>query len=122
MKTRGEGRAADEETRRPEDDFSHGKRGGTARRDAQGANGVVIAPAVRDVGPDGGAGNEALRARSPVPAPAKSDHGGKLMAIGDDSVMATGRAAARQGGGAWRHAERPCVRDPKNRHVRGLTP
>ena len=68
MKTRGEGRAADGDTIRPDYDFSHGKRGGTARRDAQGANEVVIAPAVRDVGPDGGAGNEALRARSPLPA------------------------------------------------------
>ena len=41
MKTRGDGMAADEDTMRPEYDFSHGKRGVTARRYAQGANVVA---------------------------------------------------------------------------------
>ena len=51
---------------RPEYDFSHGKRGVTARRCAQGANVVVISPEVLDVVPDGAAVNEALRALAPV--------------------------------------------------------
>ena len=116
MKRRGEGRAADGDTIRPDYgpgyDFSHGKRGGTAHGEAQGANGVGIVPAVRDVCPDGGAGNEALRARSPLLAAAKSAMGGgKRMSSRDDSVIAGGRdagrfgqAAARQCVGAWRHA------------------
>ena len=52
--------AADEDTMRPECDFSHGKRGVTARRYAQCANVVVISPDVLDVFPDGAAINEAL--------------------------------------------------------------
>ena len=66
MKTRGDGMAADEDTMRPEYDFSHGKRGVTARRYAQGANVVVISPDVLDVFPDGASVNEALRALAPV--------------------------------------------------------
>ena len=66
MKTRGDGMAADEDTMRPEYDFSDGKRGVTARRYAQGANVVVISPDVLDVFPDGAAVNEALRALAPV--------------------------------------------------------
>lgn len=66
MRTRGEGMDADEDTMRPEYDFSHGQRGVTARRYAQGANVVVIAPEVLDVFPDGAAVNEALRALAPV--------------------------------------------------------
>ena len=66
MKTRGEGMAEDEDTMRPEYDFSQGIRGVTARRYAQGANVVVVSPDVLDVFPDGAAVNEALRALAPV--------------------------------------------------------
>ena len=66
MKTRGEGMTEDEDTMRPEYDFSQGVRGVTAQRYAQGANLVVISPEVLDVFPDGAAVNEALRALAPV--------------------------------------------------------
>ena len=66
MKTRSEGMAEDEDTMRPEYDFSQGMRGITAQRYAQGANVVVISPDVLDVFPDGAAVNEALRALAPV--------------------------------------------------------
>ena len=66
MKTRGDGMAADEDTMRPEYDFSQGIRGATAQRYARGANVVVISPDVLDVFPDGAAVNEALRALAPV--------------------------------------------------------
>ena len=66
MKTRGDGMAADEDTMRPEYDFSYGKRGVTARRYAQGANAVVISPDVSDVFPDGAAVDEALWALAPI--------------------------------------------------------
>ena len=66
MKTRGDGRAPDEDTMRPEYDFSHGNRGVTARRYAHGANVVVISPDVLDVFPDGATVNETLRALAPV--------------------------------------------------------
>ena len=56
----------DEDTMRPEYDFSQGQRGVTARRYAQGANLVVISPDVLDVFPDGAAVNEALQALAPV--------------------------------------------------------
>ena len=51
---------------RPEYDFSHGNRGITARRYAQGANVVVISPDLLDVFPDGATVNETLRAPAPV--------------------------------------------------------
>ena len=66
MKTRGDDRAPDEDTMRPEYDFSRGNRGVTARRYAHGANVVVISPDVLDVFPDGATVNEALRALAPV--------------------------------------------------------
>ena len=66
MKTRSEGMAEDEDTMRPEYDFSQGIRGVTAQRYAQGANVVVISPEVLDVFPDGATVNEALRALPPV--------------------------------------------------------
>ena len=66
MKTRGDDMVADEDTMRPEYDFSRGTRGVTARRYAQGANVVVISPEVLDVFPDGASVNEALRALAPV--------------------------------------------------------
>ena len=58
--------AEDEDTMRPEYDFSQGRRGTTAQRYAHGANVVVISPEVLDVFPDGAAVNEALRALAPV--------------------------------------------------------
>ena len=58
--------AEDEDTMRPEYDFSGGVRGATAQRYAQGTNVVVISPEVLDVFPDGAAVNEALRALAPV--------------------------------------------------------
>jgi len=59
-------RASDRDTMRPEYDFSGGVRGVTAARYAEGANVVVIDPAVLDVFPDGRSVNEALRALAPV--------------------------------------------------------
>jgi hypothetical protein len=56
----------DQDTMRPEYDFSDAVRGATAARYAQGANVVVIDPDVLDVFPDGPAVNEALRALAPV--------------------------------------------------------
>ena len=58
--------AEDEDTMRPEYDFSQGIRGVTSQRYAQGANVVVVSPKVLDVFPDGAAVNEALRALAPV--------------------------------------------------------
>ena len=66
MKKRDDGMSEDEDTMRPEYDFSQGQRGVTARRYAQGANLVVISPDVLDVFPDGAAINEALQALAPV--------------------------------------------------------
>ena len=66
MKTRSEGMPEDEDTMRPEYDFSRGVRGVTAKRYAQGANVVVISPEVLDVFPNGATVNEALRALAPV--------------------------------------------------------
>ena len=58
--------AEDEDTMRPEYDFSQGLRGVTAQRYAQGANVVVVSSDVLDVFPDGAAVNEALRALAPI--------------------------------------------------------
>ena len=63
---KGQSKAEDEDTMRPEYDFSGGVRGVTAQRYAQGANVVVISPEVLDVFPDGAAVNEALLALAPV--------------------------------------------------------
>ena len=57
---------ADRDTMRAEYDFSTAVRGVTATRYAQGANVVVIDPAVLDVFPNGTSVNEALRALAPV--------------------------------------------------------
>jgi hypothetical protein len=57
---------ADRDTMRQEYDFSSAVRGVTAARYAQGANVVVIDPAVLDVFPNGAFVNEALRALAPV--------------------------------------------------------
>ena len=56
----------DEDTMRPEYDFSKGIRGATAARFIEGANVVVIDPEVLDVFPDGSTVNEVLRALAPV--------------------------------------------------------
>ena len=67
MKKAGTNSASDDEdTMRPEYDFSGGTRGVTARRYAEGANVVAISPDVLDVFPDGAAVNEALRALAPI--------------------------------------------------------
>ena len=66
-KTSSRARAnADRDTMRKEYDFSGAVRGVTAERYAQGANVVVIDPAVLDVFPNGTSVNEALRALAPV--------------------------------------------------------
>ena len=57
---------SDEDTLRPEYDFSKGVRGKHAARYAQGTNVVVIDPQVLDVFPDSDAVNQALRALAPV--------------------------------------------------------
>jgi hypothetical protein len=57
---------ADEDTMRPEYDFSKGVRGATAARFREGTNIVVLDPDVMDVFPDSEAVNEALRALAPV--------------------------------------------------------
>ena len=51
---------------RAEYDFSGAIRGATARRYAEGANVVVIAPDLLDVFPDAETVNDALRALAPV--------------------------------------------------------
>lgn len=57
---------ADEDTMRPEYDFSAGVRGVTAARYAAGANVVAIDADLLDVFPDAGAVNAALRALAPI--------------------------------------------------------
>lgn len=56
----------EEDTLRPEYDFSGAVRGVTARRYAEGANLVVVSPDVLDVFPDGLAVNAALQALAPM--------------------------------------------------------
>ena len=57
---------SDDDTMRPEYDFSQGVRGVTAARYAEGANVVMIDPDLLDVFPDGKAVNDALRALAPM--------------------------------------------------------
>src|SRR3989442_83675 len=59
-------RNSEQDTMRPEYDFSDAVRGATAARYAQGANIAVIDPKVLDVFPDGATVNRALRALAPV--------------------------------------------------------
>ena len=54
------------DTMRPEYDFSGAVRGVTARRYAEGANVVVVAPDLLDVFPDAESVDEALRALTPI--------------------------------------------------------
>ena len=56
----------EQDTMRPEYDFSGAVRGVTAARYAKGTNIVVVDPEVLDVFPNSGAVNEALRALAPV--------------------------------------------------------
>ncbi|PYN23894.1 MAG: hypothetical protein DMD99_12965 [Candidatus Rokuibacteriota bacterium] len=65
-RARGGNGAADRDKLRPEYDFSRAVRGATAARYTDGANIVVVDPAVLDVFPDGASVNEALRALAPV--------------------------------------------------------
>jgi hypothetical protein len=59
-------RERDEDTMRPEYDFSKGVRGVTAERYREGTNIIVLDPELLDVFPDSDAVNEALRALAPV--------------------------------------------------------
>ena len=56
----------DQDDMRPEYDFSGAARGVTARRYAEGANVVVIAPDLLDVFPDAETVNDTLGALAPV--------------------------------------------------------
>jgi len=56
----------EQDTMRPEYDFSGAVRGVTAARSAKGTNVVVADPEVVDVFPNSSAVNEALRALAPV--------------------------------------------------------
>jgi hypothetical protein len=58
--------SSEEDTMRPEYDFSTGVRGKHYARYAEGTNVVVIDPEVLDVFPNGAAVNQALRALAPV--------------------------------------------------------
>ncbi|MFN2571719.1 MAG: hypothetical protein ABR537_08930 [Gemmatimonadales bacterium] len=59
-------RERNEDTMRPEYDFSKGVRGATAARYREGTNIIVLDPELMDVFPDSDAVNEALRALAPV--------------------------------------------------------
>jgi hypothetical protein len=65
----------DRDTMRPEYDFSTAVRGVTAARYAQGANVVVVDPALQDVFPDSVAVNEALRALAPLLREQRAERG-----------------------------------------------
>ena len=56
----------DQDTMRPEYDFSKGVRGVTAARYREGTNMIVLDPSLLDVFPDSDTVNEALRAFAPV--------------------------------------------------------
>jgi hypothetical protein len=57
---------SDEDTMRPEYDFSNAVRGATAARYAQGTNVVLLDPDVAEIFPDTRAVNEALRTMARV--------------------------------------------------------
>jgi hypothetical protein len=59
-------RFEDRDTLRPEYDFAGAVRGVTAARYARGTNIVAVDPEVRDVFPDSGTVNDALRALAPL--------------------------------------------------------
>lgn len=66
MNNAPESPSGERDTMRPEYDFSDAVRGATARRYAEGANVVVVAPDLLDVFPDADAVDEALRAIAPM--------------------------------------------------------
>ena len=66
MNRKADNPSDDDDTMRPEYDFSQGARGVTAARYADGANVVMIDPDLLDVFPDGKAVNDALRALAPM--------------------------------------------------------
>ncbi len=66
MKTSHRDNSGEQDTMRPEYDFSRAARGKTAARYAEGTNVVVVGQDVLDVFPDSAAVNEALRALAPV--------------------------------------------------------
>jgi len=66
MKVNHRSDSDENDTMRPEYDFSGAVRGRTAARYAEGTNVVVVGRDVLDVFPDGIAVNEALRALAPV--------------------------------------------------------
>jgi len=72
----------DRDTMRPEYDFTGATRGVTAERYAQGTNVVAVDPAVRDVFPDSGAVNEALRALAPLLREQRGGRGGRTKRSG----------------------------------------
>ena len=65
-KARRQVNEVDQDTMRPEYDFSKGVRGVTAARYREGTNVIVLDPSLMDVFPDSAAVNEALRALAPV--------------------------------------------------------
>jgi len=65
-KARRQVREVDQDTMRPEYDFSKGVRGVTAARYREGTNIIVLDPSLLDVFPDSDAVNEALRALATV--------------------------------------------------------
>jgi hypothetical protein len=65
-KKRARPAASDEDTMRPEYDFSKAVRGVTAARYAQGTNVVLLDPDVAEIFPDTRAVNEALRTMARV--------------------------------------------------------
>ena len=65
-KARRRVREGDQDTMRPEYDFSKGVRGVTAARYREGTNIIVLDPSLLDVFPDSETVNEALRALAPV--------------------------------------------------------
>jgi hypothetical protein len=65
-KGKQQARETDQDTMRPEYDFSKGVRGVTAARYREGTNIIVLDPDLMDVFPDSDAVNEALRALAPV--------------------------------------------------------
>ena len=69
----------DRDTMRPEYDFTGATRGVTAERYAQGTNVVAVDPDVRDVFPDSGAVNEALRALAPLLREQRGGRGSRTL-------------------------------------------
>ena len=66
-KVRARQRGSEEDTMRPEYDFSKAVRGVTAKRYAKGTNLVLLDPDVAEIFPDARAVNEALRTIARLP-------------------------------------------------------